>query len=225
MLPTPSLQAVVFDLDGTLLNTEELYWDVVELILARRGRQVTRALLDEMMGRPSRVALQIMIDRHQLDATVPQLQAETTEIFQGLLDSRLALMPGAMELLNQLRAARLPTAIATSSSRRFLEDVLVRLQLADRFQTTLTADDVVEGKPHPEIFLKAAERLAVEPASMLVLEDSAHGVRAAVASGAFTVAVPGDHSRQHDFAGAAFVATGLLDPRIGAALGLDSSPT
>src|SRR5688572_28631662 len=116
MLPPQPLKAIVFDLDGTLLNTEELYWDVGSTILARRGHHVTRELLDQMMGRPSRIALQIMIDWHALDATVAQLQEETREIFVTLLDTRLALMPGVMELLDAADAAALPCTIATSSS-------------------------------------------------------------------------------------------------------------
>lgn len=220
MLPTQPLKAVIFDLDGTLLNTEELYWDCGDTMLRRRGHQVTRELLDQMMGRPSRVALQIMIDWHQLDATVPELQAETTEIFATLLETRLALMPGVLELLDVLEAAGLPRAIATSSSRRFLDDVLVRLDMKSRFNPTFTADDVNEGKPHPEIYLKTAERLGLSPAQTLVLEDSANGCRAAVDAGAYTIAVPGEHSRQHNFTGVAFIADGLRDARIYQALGL-----
>jgi HAD superfamily hydrolase (TIGR01509 family) len=220
MLPDRRLRAVVFDLDGTLLNTEELYWEVGGQILARRGHTVTRELLDQMMGRPSRIALQIMIDWHQLDATVAQLQAETKEIFTTLLDTRLALMPGVLPLLDAAEAAGLPRAIATSSSRAFLDDVLRRLELKSRFDPTFTADDVTEGKPHPEIYLRTAERLNVLPQEMLVLEDSAHGCRAAIDAGAFTVAVPGEHSQAHNFDGVAFIAQGLTDARIYDALGI-----
>ncbi|HTN76832.1 MAG TPA: HAD-IA family hydrolase [Pirellulaceae bacterium] len=219
-LPARPLRAVCFDLDGTMFNTEEIYWDVGHTLLTRRGKQVTRALLDQMMGRPSRVALQIMIDFHGLNATVPELQAETTTIFTSLLDTRLALMPGLSALLDAIEAAGLPKAIATSSHRAYLDDVLARFQLTDRFAFALTGDDVQDGKPHPEIYLAAAQRLNVSPAEMLVLEDSENGCKAAIAAGAFTVAVPGDHSRQHNFSGVAFEADSLRDARIYAALQL-----
>jgi beta-phosphoglucomutase-like phosphatase (HAD superfamily) len=89
-----------------------------------------------------------------------------------------------------------------------------------RFSPILTSEDVTEGKPHPEIYLKSAARLGIEPAEMLVLEDSQNGCRAAVAAGAITVAVPGAHSRRHDFTGAALVADSLADPRIYTRLGI-----
>lgn len=219
-IPLRPLRAVIFDLDGTLLNTEELYWDCGSQLLARRGHTVTRELLDQMMGRPSRIALQIMIDWHRLDATVPQLQAETKEIFATLLETRLALMPGVLELLDALESRGVPRAIATSSSRGFLDDALRRLNLTERFDPTFTADDVTEGKPHPEIYQRTAASLGLDPAETLVLEDSANGCKSAVAAGAFTVAVPGEHSRAHQFDGVAFIADGLLDARIYQALGL-----
>jgi beta-phosphoglucomutase-like phosphatase (HAD superfamily) len=88
-----------------------------------------------------------------------------------------------------------------------------------RFEFILTAENVTHGKPHPEIYLTAAQQFGVEPARLLVLEDSQNGCRAAVAAGACVVAVPGDHSREHDFAGTSLIADSLADPRIRELLG------
>ncbi len=215
-----SPRAVVFDLDGLLFNTEELYQDVGGELLGRRGKVFDAELLNAMMGRPPRVALQLMIDHHRLDATFEQLSLETEEIFATILEHRLALMPGAARLLGALEAAGVPKAIGTSSGIRFVRNVLGRFDLEPRFQFILTAEDVRDGKPHPEIYLTAAERFGVSPAAMMVLEDSQNGCRAAVAAGAFAVAVPGGHSRTHDFTGAKLVADSLADARIYHALGL-----
>jgi len=220
MRPDPPLSAVVFDLDGLMFNTEELYQHVGSELLRRRGKVWTEELLHAMMGRPAWDALQRMIDAHRLDDTVAQLQAETEAMFPAILDQRLAPMPGLIDLLDDLRQAGLPVAIATSSGRAFLEDVLGRFNLADRFQFTLTAQDVAQGKPHPEIYRTAAQRLAVPSAQMMVLEDSQTGCTAAVAAGAFAVAVRAGHNRTHDFHGARLIADSLEDPRIREALGL-----
>jgi len=210
----PSPRAVVFDLDGLMFNTEELYQEVGAELLRRRGYVFTQELLDQMMGRPSHVALQIMIDAHTLKATVEELLAETDEIFPGILRTRLAPMPGLVELMTALEKHKVPKGIATSSRRSFVERVLDTFGYRPRFLPILTSEDITHGKPHPEIYLKAAERLAIPSSEMLVLEDSQNGCRAAVAAGAITVAVPGAHSRQHDFTGATFVADTLADPRI-----------
>lgn len=213
-------QAVVFDLDGLMFNTEELYQGVGAEILRRRGKTFEADLLDAMMGCPASVALQRMIDWHQLDDTVAQLAAETDELFDTVLDERLDVMPGLLYLLDQLESASLPRAIATSSGPAFVERVLSKFDLERRFEFVLTCDDVTHGKPHPEIYLLAATRFGREPHELLVLEDSQNGCRAAVAAGARTVAVPGGHSLRHDFAGAALIAESLADPRILALLGL-----
>ena len=214
------LRAVVFDLDGLIFNTEDLYQHVGRELLARRGHVCTAELLDEMMGRPGRVSLDIMIRWHKLSDTVEQLAAESDEIFAGILDTQLATMPGFLQLLQSLEAARIPRAIATSSGLRFVERVLGQFNLQQRFEFVLTAEDVVHGKPHPEIYLRAAERLELRPAEVMVLEDSQNGCRAATAAGTFAVAVPSGHSRRHDFTGASLVADTLADPRIYEALRL-----
>lgn len=212
--PTSAPAAVVFDLDGLLFNTEELYQEVGSELLRRRGKEFTTDLLDQMMGRPGRISLQLMIDWHELDDTVDGLLNETDEIFPAILDRSLSPMPGVLELLAALEAALIPKAIATSSRRAFTQDILARFQLGPRFAFLLTAEDVLDGKPHPEVYLKAAHRLAVPPQNMVVFEDSHLGCRAAVTSGAIAVAVPGGHSHTHDFTGAAFIAESLADPRI-----------
>ena len=208
------IRGVAFDLDGLLVNTEELYQHVGTELLARRGRLFDADLLDQMMGRPQQVSLQIMIDWHGLTDTIETLAGETREIFVDLLDTRLAPMPGAALLLEQMVQRGLPRGVATSSGPDFAHDVLSRVGLRDRFGFVLTSADVTHGKPHPEIYERAAERLGVAPAEMLVLEDSENGCRAAVAAGAVVVAVPGGHSRRHDFTGAHLVAESLADPRI-----------
>lgn len=210
---------VAFDLDGLLVNTEELYQHVGGELLARRGRTFDADLLDRMMGRPQPVSLQIMIDWHGLDDTIETLAAETSEIFAGLLDTRLEPMPGALALVETLERRRIPRGVATSSGPDFAHDVLGRVGLLERFSFVLTAADVTHGKPHPEIYQSAARRLGIDVADMLVLEDSANGCKAAVAAGATVVAVPGGHSRRHDFTGARFIAESLADPRIHELLG------
>lgn len=214
----PAIAAVAFDLDGLLVNTEELYQDVGTEILRRRGRSFDADLLDAMMGRPQQVALATMIEWHSLADTVETLAAETKEIFQSLLDTRLAPMPGALDLIARLEQYDIPKGVATSSGPEFAEDVLGRVQLYDRLAFVLTSADVTEGKPHPEIYQTAAARHGIKPAQMLVFEDSAAGCRAAVAAGALVVAVPGGHSRRHDFSGAHLIADSLADPRIHALL-------
>lgn len=212
-VPTP-IQAAVFDLDGLLVNTEELYQHVGSELLRRRGKTFGTDLLDAMMGRPPAVSLAIMIEWHGLADTVETLAAETGAIFAGLLDERLEPMPGAMDLVDAIASRGLPRAVATSSGPAFAHDVLGRVGLLERFAFVLTSADVVNGKPDPEIYLAAAARLGVDPAAMIVFEDSHNGCRAAVAAGAVVVAVPGGHSRRHDFTGARLVADSLADPRI-----------
>ena len=212
--------AVVFDLDGLMFNTEELYQDVGSELLRRRDREFTKELLDQMMGRPGRISLQIMIDWHSLEATVDELERETDEIFVDILATRLAPMPGLLALLNALEQANVPKAIATSSRRAFVETVLGRFDLEPRFRFILSAEDVIDGKPHPEIYLKAAARFGVPPDRVVVLEDSQNGCAAAVAAGTITVAVPGGHSLSHNFAGARLSIDSLADPRLYELIGL-----
>jgi HAD superfamily hydrolase (TIGR01509 family) len=214
------LRAVVFDLDGIIANTEDLYAQAGETVLGRRGKTYDAVLREQMMGRPVVDAIRIMIDCHSLPDRLEDLMCECGDVLSNLIATSLAAMPGVVELLDDLKAHDVLVAMATSATPEYADNVLTRLNLKHRFRFILTAADIRRGKPDPEIYLLAAAKLQVEPPHMMVLEDSANGCRAAVAAGAFVVAVPNRHTSTHDFAGVRFVAETLNDRRIRQALGL-----
>jgi len=208
------MRAVVFDLDGLMFNTEDLYDIVSDEILQRRGKRFDPELKRMMMGRPGPVALQIMIDHHQLSATPLQLQQECDETFDRILDSQLQPMPGCIALLDTLQQADIPLAVATSSRRSFVDKVFAISGFSPRFQFVLTSENVTRGKPDPEIYLLAANRLQIKPTEMVVFEDSENGCKAAVDAGATTIATPNKHTRDHDFTGSTLIANTLADPAV-----------
>lgn len=213
-----TIRGVVFDLDGLMFNTEEVFHHAGDELLKRRGHRMTRELLSRMMGRRAQESFAMLVAELELLETVDVLLAESEAIFEAMLETRLAPMPGLFELLDELERRGLPKAVATSSARPYLERILGRFHLMDRFDFTLTGGDVTHGKPHPEIYLKAAERMQLSPTEILVFEDSETGSKAGAASGAFVVAVPHDYSRDHNFSHVHHIASGLSDPFIRRAL-------
>jgi HAD superfamily hydrolase (TIGR01509 family) len=218
------IRAVVFDMDGLMFNTEDVYTLAGTELLGRRQRLFTAELKDALMGLPPEPCFKAIIKWHGLGDDWRTLAAESNEILLGLLGEHLATMPGLDSLLAALERHQIPKAIATSSARRVVDACLAPFELAGRFQFILTAEDIVRGKPEPDVYLLAAERFGIPPEEMMVLEDSQNGCRAAAAAAAFTVAVPGDHSRRHDFSGARLVIASLADPRLYAALGIGKLP-
>jgi HAD superfamily hydrolase (TIGR01509 family) len=214
------LRAVVFDLDGLLVNTEDLYAEAGETVLRRRGKTYDAELREQMMGRPVVDAIQLMIDCHALPDTIDDLMCECKTVLDELMAKSLAPMPGVERLLDALAAANIPVAVATSATPEYAEHVLSTLGLKRRFQFILTAADIRHGKPNPEVYLLAAKRLGIPPSAMMVLEDSGNGCRAAVDSGAYAVAVPNSHTHNHKFPAVQLMADTLADPRILRALNL-----
>jgi len=212
--PERPLRAIAFDMDGVLASSEDVYHRVGTETLRRRGKPFEDALRHKMMGLPTMVALQTMIDWHGLEDTVELLAQESEETFWELAGDGLQPMPGVPELFDRIDAAAVPRGVVTSGARSYAERILTEVGVRQRLTFVITADDVRIGKPDPEPYLMAAERHGVDPAEMLVLEDSANGCRAGVAAGAYVVAVPSPHTHDHDFTGARFVADTLRDPRI-----------
>jgi HAD superfamily hydrolase (TIGR01509 family) len=213
-------RAVIFDMDGVMFNTEDVYFEVGRQLMRRRGCEYSPQLNDAVMGCSPQVCFETMIRWHGLSDRWEAMAAESEDLFISLLDGYLAPLPGLWELLDALETAGIPKAICTGSTRRVLTAVLSRFRLEPRFQFTLTADDVTHGKPHPEIYLKAAARLGLPAHEILVLEDSQTGCRAAAGAGTLVAAVPCEHSKNQDFSIASLVLESLAEPRLYELLGL-----
>ena len=211
MTATPSrdIQAVVFDLDGLMLNTEDVFALAGKELLACRNLAMTDEIHRAMLGRRPDEAFQAMKDLTGITDSIADLKAEVTTLFAGFAKNHLAMMPGLLQLLDAIESSGLPKAVATSSPRGYLIDMLCQFDLERRFQFTLAAEDVLHGKPNPEIYLKAASMLSVASQNILVLEDSPTGTMAAASAGTFTVAVPNQHTEFGDFSMASMVVKSL----------------
>jgi beta-phosphoglucomutase-like phosphatase (HAD superfamily) len=182
--------AVVFDMDGLLLDTETLYQEAIVLAAAEGGQEVAQEVFNRTVGLPWAQSRTLLLSHFGETFPVDEFQAAWVRHFWVIAEARLELKPGALELLDTLDQLALPRAIATSSSPRTVERHLTTHDLLGRFNEIVGHGDYERGKPAPDPFLKAAERLGVEPWACLALEDSHNGIRAASAAGMMTVMVP-----------------------------------
>ena len=209
-----TIQAVVFDLDGLMFDTEALFFRVSSEVLESRGKRFTPEIMRALIGRRSAEVAHVLKAMTGLEEPVERLQAEVKERFYAEMDTAVHPTPGLFVLLDRLRHRGLPLAVATSSSRSYADRLLVRHGLRDRFAFVLASEDVTRGKPDPQIYRLAAERFGVPPQALLVLEDSPAGLAAAVGAGAVAVGVPHEHSPAAGLTAAVLVVPRLDDPAL-----------
>jgi HAD superfamily hydrolase (TIGR01509 family) len=183
-------QAVVFDMDGLIFNTEALYRDAIIAAAAEGGHDVPLAFYLSTIGMSGEATRLAFKERCGEAFDFDAFWAVASMRFRDMTRLQLRLKAGVIELLDFLDGAGLPRAIATSSRHEDVQHNLGLHGLLDRFETIIARGDYSRGKPHPEPFLKAAQRLGVEPESCVALEDSYHGVRAASGAGMMTIMVP-----------------------------------
>ena len=182
--------AVIFDMDGLLFDTEALWQEALLSAAAEAGREVPDEVYNSSIGVRRSQCGPVFRSHFGEDFPFEEFHASWRRHFWLIAENKLALKPGAPELLDALDQLSLPRAIATSSSRATVERHLGAHGLTHRFHEIVCRGDYEHGKPAPDPFLKAAERLGVEPRSCLALEDSHVGVRSAAAAGMMTVMVP-----------------------------------
>ena len=183
------IQAVVFDLDGVLLDSEQLWDDVREGLARERGGRWHEGAQAEMMGMSSREWSVYMHDRIGLPEPPDEISAEVVQRMLERYRHELPLIPGAVDAVERI-AARWPLGLASSSNRELIDAALEAAALARHFRVTVSSEEVERGKPAPDVYLEAARRLEVAPGHCAAIEDSQNGIRSAKAAGMRVIAIP-----------------------------------
>lgn len=204
-----SLDAVIFDMDGLMVDTEPLSRSAWERVIAEFGGTVDDELYRRMLGRRTIESAGMVLEQWPIPLTAGELMARKSAAYLDILNAGVPPMPGLYALIAELDARGLPWAVATSTPREVALFIIGRLGLLERCGAIAAGDEVVHGKPAPDIYLLAAERLGVEPARCLALEDTPTGCQAAAAAGMTVVGVPGEWSATADFGCAAHLARSL----------------
>jgi HAD superfamily hydrolase (TIGR01509 family) len=192
------IEAILFDLDGLMVDSEPHSIASWQAVLAKRGAQFDRAALDSVLGQRVIETAELAIRLFHLAERPDELASEKAEYQIAHLNGNLTAMPGLIELLDWVDQSALKKAVASSGLRRYIEAVLTTTGLRERFDVIISADDVINGKPAPDVFLAAARALDVTPGNCLVLEDAPAGVQAAKAAGMMCFAVPNAPSHALD---------------------------
>jgi HAD superfamily hydrolase (TIGR01509 family) len=195
----PMLRAIIFDMDGLMVDTEPLYWEVARRLARAHGTTVADATLRKMMGRSRLDSMRIFAGDCGITSITPEaLLAQREKLMLERYAQGVQAMPGLHEILRRF-SGRLKLAVATSSPRKFTDVLLPAMKVDRYFEVIQTGDEISNGKPDPEIYLKAIAKLRLGPSACVVLEDSHAGALSGHRAGAKVVAVPSHLTETEDF--------------------------
>ncbi|MBY3462944.1 HAD family phosphatase [Rhizobium laguerreae] len=183
-------EAVLFDMDGLIFDTEALYRDAVIKAAEENGFNIPVSVYLETIGLPSASAKALLGMHLAGEVAIEDLWKQASDQFQTMVATELRLKSGVIEMLDWLEEIQLPWAIVTSSDHDTVLSHLLAVNLRDRFRHIIARGDYIAAKPHPEPYLKAASRLGVDPSHCVALEDSRNGVLSASRAGLMTIMVP-----------------------------------
>jgi HAD superfamily hydrolase (TIGR01509 family) len=212
-------QAVIFDNDGLLLDTEETWTRAERTLFARRGRVFTLEHKLSLIGSAHPAAAVKLEAMLELPGCGEELMAELHSLVMDEALAGVAPRPGALELIERLRAEGVVLGVASNSRREFVERTLASAGLLHGpFAAIVSVEDVEQPKPAPDIYLEACRRLGGQPRGSVALEDSPTGVAAAAAAGMYVIGVP--YLEGSELTGSDLTAPSLADPAVARALGL-----
>ena len=204
------IEAIVFDLDGVLVDSEQLWDRARREVVAEQGGRWRPEATSDMQGMSSTEWSEYMSTSLQVRLPPAEINRLVVDKLLDLYSQRLPLLPGATDAVRRMSKWRL--AVASSSNREVIDRVLETAGLNDAFEATVSSEEVTRGKPHPDVYLEAAHRLGRRPSALVAVEDSANGIRSALAAGLTVIAVPNrDYPPPPDVLGQAAVVLDGLD--------------
>jgi HAD superfamily hydrolase (TIGR01509 family) len=207
-------QAIIFDMDGLMFDTEAMYSRVFNMMAEKRGKVFTNDIKTKMMGARANEAIGILADAWGEDAPIDALLAEQDELLVELYKTEVEKLPGLDAFIEFLKNNNIRMCIGTSS-RMFLVDILLdRFNLRAHFEHVISGDMVERGKPAPDIYHLCLEKLGLPGGQCLVLEDSHNGMLAGKAAGCQVCAIPSEYTRHQDFSEADIIVDSLGDERL-----------
>ncbi|MCX7920806.1 MAG: HAD family phosphatase [Clostridia bacterium] len=206
------MKAIIFDMDGLMIDTERLYFETQREIAQSYGKKLNHETLWKMMGRKPIESIMIFVDDLKIDIEPAKMLEIRDRIFEDKLRKDLRPMPGLFKILEEFEG-KMKLAIATGAPKIFLDIVMEKLDIRHYFDVIQTSDTIKNGKPDPEIYLEAIKKLGVEPEECFVLEDSSNGALAGKRAGCYTIAVPSEYTIRQEFGFVNYIARGLNDAR------------
>lgn len=201
--------ALIFDMDGLMIDSERLYFAAEREMAAAHGKVIRDEELWPLMGRKPIESLRLLRGILGIETPAEELLKWRNQLMLDKMSRDLGAMPGLLEILEAFRT-RLKLAVATGAQREFLDIALDTLRIRGYFDVLQTADGLERGKPDPDIYLIACRRLGLPPGECIVLEDARNGVLAGKAAGCPVIAVPNDYTRGQDFSDADWVEPDLF---------------
>lgn len=205
------LKAIVFDMDGLMVDSEPLSQQAWDEYLRPYGHQLNEEIVQNIIGLRADVSTPVIKELFNLPEPVPTIISKRAAIYSQIRANGVPTMPGLHALHAEIARRNIPWGVATSSPRAHAIEILQQLGLQERCRTIAAGDEVTHGKPSPDIYLLAAERLGIAPQECLALEDSGPGSQAAVNAGMTVIAIPNAQTKTADFSHVPYLYGSLED--------------
>ncbi len=203
------INALIFDMDGLMIDSERLYLQAEQNIAKKFGVELKEDTLRKMMGTKPEEGLNIFVKDLELPISAQKALDLRNRAMRKKLQTELEAMSGLYHILNTF-FNRLKLAVCTGAQEEFLDIVVDSLKIREKFDVLQSSDGIDKGKPEPEIYLKTCEKLFVPPQECCVLEDSENGVLAGKRAGCWVIAIPSEYTQSQDFTSADFIADDLF---------------
>ena len=204
-------KAVIFDMDGVLVDSEPAYWKAEEELAREYDKEVSVETLLKMMGRPAIESMKIFANDLGLKDSPDILYKKRDEKYIKIIETELKPMDGVIEVLKGLKSNGLKTAVATAACKELLNIQLSKIGILNNFDFLLSGNDIKDGKPHPEIYLKTVSLFGLKPDECVVVEDSPSGIEAGIKAGCFTVAFPNKYQDMSNLPKADMIITNIKE--------------